>query len=169
MRFWLAAAILALPVQTLADPRDEARQLCTRGAPAAKIAGCTAVIASGQESPANLAIAYANRASAYDAQGRDTQAVADATQAIALNPLYADGYNERAWAEHGLGRDAAGLPDADKAVSLAPGDAESLETRAEIHERLGHRAAALADYRAALRLNPGLAPARDGLKRLGAD
>jgi tetratricopeptide (TPR) repeat protein len=169
MRLWLAAAILALPVQTLAEPGDQARRLCMTGVPAAKIAGCTAVIASGQESSANLAVAYANRASGYDAQGQDAQAVADATQAIALNPQYADGYNERAWAEHGLGRDAAGLPDADKAVSLAPGDAYSLETRAEIHERLGHRAAALADYRAALRLDPGLAPARDGLKRLGPD
>jgi tetratricopeptide (TPR) repeat protein len=132
-----------------------------------KIEGCSSVILSGQESPANLAVAYSNRAAAYDAKGQHDQAIADAAKAIALHPGYADAYNERAWAYHGKGQDALGLPDAEQAVALAPTDAFSLETRAEIHERLGDRAGAIADYRAALTLAPGLEPARDGLKRLG--
>jgi tetratricopeptide (TPR) repeat protein len=163
----LAAAILALAaLPASAQAPAEARERCLNPDPAVKIEGCTAVIRSGRESPANLAVAYGNRAAGYDAQGDPLRAVADATQAIALDPAYADGYNERAWAYHELGRDGEGLADAEKAVSLAPGDPFGLETRAEIYEKLGQRGRAIADYRAALALAPGLKPAQDGLERL---
>jgi tetratricopeptide (TPR) repeat protein len=136
--------------------------------PDTKIAGCTAVIASGLENASNLAVAYANRSDAEELKGLHDQAIEDASMAIRLNPDRAAAYNARAWARHGKGEDAIGLADAEKAVQLAPNDPYILETRAEIYERLGRRDDALEDYRASLAIAPGLKEARDGLKRLSS-
>jgi tetratricopeptide (TPR) repeat protein len=60
------------------------------------IAGCGAVIKAGGLSPASLSIAYGKRGFAYGRKGLVDQAIADETQAIALDPNYVDAYSERA-------------------------------------------------------------------------
>jgi tetratricopeptide (TPR) repeat protein len=132
-----------------------------------RIDGCTAVVQSGHETPADQAVAYFNRANHYDSKGLHDQAIADYTRAIALKPDYAAAYNNRAGVRHKKGEDGVGLLDAEKAVALAP-TANRIETRAEIYEKLGRRGEAVADYRASLKLDPDMQEARDGLKRLGA-
>lgn len=158
---WLILGGKAWPQASLQD-----RQACLNADPAIKIAGCTAVIKSGRETKANLAVAYSNRAAGYSALGDPAGAIADAGAAIELDPQYADAYNERAWALHSEGRDSEALSDANEAVALRSNDPYSLETRAEIFEGLGRTGEAIVDYRAALSLDPDLGPAREGLKRI---
>lgn len=162
----LALVLCAASPAALAQTLDQARADCMAADPETKIKGCTADIQSGQETRANLAVAFNNRAAALDAKGLHDQAISDATQALEINPDYASAFNERAWAYHGKGQDRLGLPDAERAVQLAPNDPYSLETRAEIFEALGERARAVADYRAALALAPDMRPARIGLDRM---
>ncbi len=160
------APVLLAACSVAAQPMDQDKLRCMGSDNEAKIDGCTAVIASGSQSAATRAVAYNNRAAAYDAIGKHDLAISDASQAIAIDSGYASAYNERAWAYHGKGLDLEGLPDAERAVSLAPSDAYSVETRAEIFETIGRRAEAIADYRTALKLDPTLQPAKDGLARM---
>src|SRR5580692_11801257 len=59
------------------------------------LAGCTALIQSGRESVADLAIDYYNRGNAYNRTGRHDAAIADYVKAIALNPDFAAAYGNR--------------------------------------------------------------------------
>ena len=58
-----------------------------------KIDGCSALIQSGRETPANQAVAYLDRGIALDNKGLYDQAIADATRVIALKPDNAVAYN----------------------------------------------------------------------------
>lgn len=166
--FYAFALFATLPAW--AHTKDES--LCMSRDRDVKIGGCTALIRSGEETPAGLAVAYSNRGTAYADEGQYAKAITDLTKAIALAPNDPTAYNGRAWAWHLKGEDAKGLPDVDKAISLAPNNADNFETRAEICERLGRRELAIADYRTALKFaasgSEARRDARTGLKRLGA-
>lgn len=170
----LALALIALPAW--AQTRNANMKRClSEDDPDITIAGCNALIQSGHETAADLAIAYNKRGIAYVLkavpQGPYDQAIADSTKALALRRDYADAYDTRAIAYHWKGEDAKGLPDSEKAVALAPKNAQFLATRARIYEKLGQRDKAVADYRAILKLAPGSPSAEDAparLKELGA-
>jgi lipoprotein NlpI len=95
----LALSFIALPVS--AQTRDQNVAQCDRPDPDASIAGCTALIQSGQETSAVLAAAYYNRGNAYDGKGLHDQAIADFTQAIAIKPDLAQAYYNRGVAYEG--------------------------------------------------------------------
>jgi tetratricopeptide (TPR) repeat protein len=164
--FALAVAQAVMSCAAAAQTLDQDRADCMSSNVATKIRGCSADILSTQETRPNLAVAYNNRAAAYDAKGLHDLAIADATRALEIDPNYASALNERAWAYHGKAEDAKALPDAERAVALSPADPYSLETRAEIYEALGERLRAIADYREALKLAPDLQPAKVGLDRI---
>ncbi len=96
----LALALLALPAH--ADGWDD----CKRTDFYAKISsadadviirGCSAIIDAGADTAKNLAIAYYNRANAYQSKddwGR-TRAIEDYDRAVALNPKYEDAQSTR--------------------------------------------------------------------------
>jgi tetratricopeptide (TPR) repeat protein len=164
--FLLTLAVCGISGAAAAQTLEQNRADCMSSDVAVKIRGCSAVILSTQETRPNLAVAYNNRAAAYDAKGAHDLAIADATRALEINPDYASAFNERAWAYHGKAEDAKALPDAERAVALSPADPYSLETRAEIYEALGERLKAIADYREALKLAPDLQPAKAGFDRI---
>ncbi len=57
-----------------------------------QIERCSALISSGAETPHNLSIAYYNRALAYENLDDYPKAIADYSEAIALDPKDADAY-----------------------------------------------------------------------------
>jgi len=114
------------------------------------IRDCTRLISAQPDGP----IAYNYRGLAYAATGDIDKAVADFSDAVRIDPLYADTYNNRAWAHFELGRSTLALADVQRALDLKPDEPGSLDTRAHIYEMLGRRDEAIADYRQVLSLIP---------------
>ena len=120
------------------------------------------------DTTAVLAIAYGNRGAAYDAKGLYDQAIADDTQAIALNPQDAmDHYNRGAAYGHKGLLDQA-VTDYTRAIALDPQHANAYYNRGRVYEATGLHDQAIADYRAALKWNQTRQDALGALKRLGA-
>jgi tetratricopeptide (TPR) repeat protein len=69
---------------------------------------------------------------AYDS-GDCKLAIADYSQAIALNPNYAEAYNNRAYTYMILQDYAMALPDLDRAIQIRPGYVNALMNRGDIH------------------------------------
>jgi len=66
-------------------------------------------------------------------QGHCTQAIADYTQAIKLNPTYAQAYNNRAYTYMQENRYVDALPDLDKAIQLRPNYVNALMNRGDLY------------------------------------
>jgi tetratricopeptide (TPR) repeat protein len=131
------------------------------------IDGCTGLIQAGHETPTNQAAAYDNRAYAYRHKGLVDQAIADETQALALNPNDANGYNNRGNAYDDKGLYDQAIADYTRAIGIEPDNAFAYFNRGDTYGKMGRRDAAANDYRAALRIDPTLQKARDALNRLG--
>src|SRR5487761_1858967 len=110
--------------------------------PDARIAACTALIASGELNPTNLAAAYDNRGVAYAAQSRFDLALADYAQATTLNPDDATAFDNQGLAFVSGGQYASAIASYDR------GNANAGKQQYD---------AAIADYDAALKRNPGSA------------
>jgi tetratricopeptide (TPR) repeat protein len=132
------------------------------------IEGCTAMIQSGQGTSANQADYYDARAFGYVGKGLYDQAIADETQAIALNPDSATAHNTRGSAYDDKGLYDQAIADYSAAIALKPGYAHAYSNRGAAYDSKGLNDRAIADYRAALAIDPGIQQARDGLKKLGA-
>lgn len=132
-------------------------------APDLVIGGCTSVIQSGRETQANLSIAFNNRGFAYQhgPQPDYVRAIADTTQAIALNPQNADAFNNRGNAYNsGPQHDyARAIADYTQAIALNPQDADGFSGRGDAYFGQRDYTRALADFDQAIRLNPLLASA----------
>ena len=93
-RIWIGLA-LALVSAPASAQTPQQRDWCFSGTASddQTIDGCTAVIQSSRETSANQALAYDDRGFAYENKGLNDQAIADETQALALNPNSASAYN----------------------------------------------------------------------------
>jgi tetratricopeptide (TPR) repeat protein len=89
---FLMIAALPLPSHAQLSPNWEG---CTGNADVEwkqQVQRCSALIASGAETPHNLSIAYYNRALAYENLDAYPKAIADYSEAIALDPKDADAF-----------------------------------------------------------------------------
>jgi tetratricopeptide (TPR) repeat protein len=132
---------------------------CTGSDLDAKIAGCSAVIQSGGETPIDQAVAYDNRSVAYREKGQVDQAIADAGQAIALDPT-----NDAAWIDRGIDEYAKHLygpaiADLTRAIALKPDSATIYNDRGNAYDDEGQHDLAIADYSRAMVLRPDYAAA----------
>ncbi|MGD8564677.1 MAG: tetratricopeptide repeat protein [Desulfarculaceae bacterium] len=93
----------------------------------------TKAIKSGRLSKENLAIAYNNRGSAWDDQGRADQAIRDYNKAVKTNPKYAEAYYNRSFAYERKGLFKLALADIKKAASLEPNEALYRERHQYLH------------------------------------
>ena len=119
--------------------------------PDASISGCNVVI---QETAKNLAAAYFFRGAAYVARNDFDRAIADYTQAIAINPNDSDYINSRA-ALYELKNDMPrAMADYDKAIQLNPKSVYAYNNRGANFQRKGDYARASADYGEVIRLQP---------------
>jgi tetratricopeptide (TPR) repeat protein len=83
----------------------------------------------------------------------DKQALADFTQAVALDPQLAEGYHHRGRVYGRYNHYERALADFNRALALDPRFAAAYADRGFIYEKQGQYAKALADYTHALALN----------------
>jgi len=99
---------------------------------AARINGCTALIASGQGTAA-LAISYNNRGNAYTASGDLDRAIPDFDQSIKLDPTSAKPFNNRGAAYLRKGEYDLALKSLDQAIKLNPNYGRAFVNRAGVY------------------------------------
>ncbi|MEP6498359.1 tetratricopeptide repeat protein [Microcoleus vaginatus] len=81
-------------------------------------------------------------------------AIATYTQAIALNPNYAQAYHNRGNARSKLGDNQGAVADYNQALRINPNYAKAYYNRGISRSELGDNQGAVADYNQALRINP---------------
>jgi tetratricopeptide (TPR) repeat protein len=104
-----------------------------------------------------------NRGRVHAALGRLTEALADYTAVIGLDPNYPDYYFDRADLHRKLGDTDAALADYDKAISLSPPFWEVHFNRADLRARVGDPEGAIADLARVVELEPDQTDARVNL------
>jgi tetratricopeptide (TPR) repeat protein len=139
-----------------AQAQNENAMLCASGAPETSIAGCTAVIQSGQDA-ATMVLALTNRGAAYRMKNLYDQAIADFTQAIALNPNLAVAYVARAGSYVQKKMYDQAIADCTLAISLQPADPVAYAARGFAYEEKGQVDLAIADDSQAIGLKPDYA------------
>ena len=107
-----------------AESLDDMRTNCISDNPDVSIAACTADIRSGQETANILPLAYYNRALSYFKKHLYDQAIADESEAIALNPDYFQAYFNRGFIYEQLGKRDLALADYSAALKISPDDAD---------------------------------------------
>jgi tetratricopeptide (TPR) repeat protein len=131
----LPAALLAISallyVQAAFPEQSQAWVWCARQDVKAitadlQLSGCTTIIQSGSETPANLANAHNNRANAYLANGDAGRAMQDYDEAIRLKPDYAIAFSNRGNAEVHLRQYDKALSDYQQSLRLDSSRAEKL-------------------------------------------
>jgi len=102
----------------------------------------------------NCAAIYTNRGIDRYKVGRYSDAIADYTEAIKLDPNYALAYYNRGLAFFHLGQYHEAIADNTKATQLAPNDAATYYNRGNAYFALGQYHEAIADYTQAVQRDP---------------
>src|SRR6266480_684941 len=157
--FTAAAGGAAQDVAPRTAARDEQWKRCRGADEDIRIAGCTALIQSGAETPSDEALARHNRATAYRNKREYELALQDLDEAITLEPKFVDAVGDRGITLTALGRFADAIPDFTRVIALEPKSAYALYDRGLAYELMGLDDLALEDFSAAK--NPR-APGRRG-------
>jgi tetratricopeptide (TPR) repeat protein len=151
------AALIALLSQSLMEKPSHATlpSDCIQSEyPLRVIPGCTEVLTG---SP-NDALVYFKRGKAYLEARTDARdlhlAIADLTQAIELNPNYAEAYHQRGIAFRRYGDLTSALADQSKVIEIDPAFARAYARRGDAHHLRKDAVRALADYDKAIELDP---------------
>jgi lipoprotein NlpI len=157
----LTAAVVATTLPASAITVDNLPILdpntCTHGTGDAAIAACTRDINLGHWHGAGLAWAYVNRAKAYLDKGDYDRAIADATEAIRLDPKFALAYASRAGGYLDKGDYDRAIADATEAIRLDAKTAFAYVNRAGAYVDKGDYDRAIVDATEAIRLDPEIA------------
>lgn len=112
-----------------------------------------ALSGGGEPSP-YLALPYTNRGQARNAGNDPEGAMADYSQAIAVNPGYSLAFSNRGNLYFNRGEFARAIEDYNRALELKPGASKPLSNRGAAHAGLGNYAQALEDLNKALEIEP---------------
>ena len=128
-------------------------------APDQRIAGCTALIGSGDESEADLVSDYVNRGNAHADRQDFDEAIADYGEALSRNPARAAVYYNRAAVWRMKGDYDKAIADYDRAIELNPRYEHAFVNRGIAYASKGDTERAISEFTAALMLDPGDAAA----------
>ncbi|QLE59374.1 tetratricopeptide repeat protein [Nostoc sp. TCL26-01] len=111
--------------------------------------------------PPSSSLATAPKADDFFIQGKDKSdknnfqgAIADYTQAIRLNPNYANAYAHRGIAYFLSGDKKRAIEDANQAIKIDPKSADGYLFRASVHYSLGNKKEVLEDFTQYIKINP---------------
>jgi len=121
-----------------------------------RVAACTAVIQSGDETPQSLALAFSNRGHAYRIKGDYPRALQDFNEAIRRVPNLAGAFNGRGLTWGAMHDHDRAIADFSEAIAHFPTYAVALVNRANAYRTIGRAEQAMHDYDEALRLDPTL-------------
>lgn len=144
-------------IAAFAQSRDEQVAYCMssdQNALVQIISGCTALITSGQESAANLAVELNNRGNAYDDQNDYAHAIADYNQAIRINPQDATAFFNRGLSLSHRNDYTNAIDDYSEAIRLNPQYAKAYLGRGRAKRVLGKNTEGNADVAHACALDP---------------
>jgi tetratricopeptide (TPR) repeat protein len=149
----LAAALWSAPA--FAQSNAQLGPLCTsEGTPAdAQIAACNKIIALKVFSGEKLATIYFWRAVGWNKKGNYPQVIADATEAIRLQPNIPS-YNLRGSAYYDKGEYDIAIADFNDALRMGPQGGIVYHNRGNAYRSKGDYAKAIADYDAAIKFDP---------------
>jgi tetratricopeptide (TPR) repeat protein len=120
-----------------------------------RLAGCTAVIEGGKLSKDKLATAYANRCLVQTQRKANDLAIADCTQAIAIEPANAIAYAQRGEAHCGKGDLKNCVADFDEAMRIDPNDTSFIFLRGMARADADDSDGAIGDLSKAIEQDPG--------------
>jgi len=151
----LALALVLLPGAAAQTPDA---QRCFSHDPDVAIAGCTAMIQSGHETPEHIARAFSSRGSAHIRKRQYDSAIQDLDQAIQRDPKYALAFQSRGTAYSLKGQYERAIGDFTQAIRLDPKSAVALYARGGVYNVQGQYDRAIQDFDQAIRLKPDLPP-----------
>jgi tetratricopeptide (TPR) repeat protein len=122
-------------------------------APDVRIAGCTALIGSGEESDPDLVSDYVNRGNAHADRQELDQAIADYGEALGRNPTHAVAYYDRGSAWRLKGEYDKAIADYDRAITLDPRYEDAFVNRGVAYARKGDADRAISEFTTALMLD----------------
>lgn len=140
---------------------------CAQGEADAAIAGCGAILRSGEKRRTYLALAHYNRANAHYRKARFERAnlpdphraevslrraIRDYTAALRHDPGLAEAWVNRGIAWYDTGNYARAVSDASEAIRLRPGLAEARNNRSLAYHKLGRYDLAVRDFDETIRL-----------------
>jgi tetratricopeptide (TPR) repeat protein len=120
------------------------------------IAGCTAMIQSSNLGNHDRAIAYNNRGLQYGEQNQVDRAIDDFSQAVRLNPSYAEAFSNRGLAHGHQNRLDLAILDFNRAINLNPKLAPAYYMRGLAKQRSGDPAGGNADIARARQIEPNI-------------
>jgi tetratricopeptide (TPR) repeat protein len=123
------------------------------------LAGCTALIDAGKLSTDKLATAYTNRCLVHTQRKESDLAIADCTQAIAIEPGNAIAYAQRGEAYCHKGDLKNCVADFDEAMRIDPDDPSFTFLRGIARADAGDADGGIADLTKAIEQDPGTVPA----------
>ena len=123
------------------------------------LAGCTALIDGGKLSKDKLATAYTNRCLVRTQRKESDLAIADCTQAIAINPGDAIAYAQRGEAYCHKGDVKHFVADFDEAIRIDPNDTSFVYLRGVARADAGDADGGISDLTKAIEQDPGTAAA----------
>jgi tetratricopeptide (TPR) repeat protein len=124
-------------------------------APEARIAGCTALIGSGDESDIDLVGDYVSRGNAHADRQDFDEAIADYGEALKRNPTRAIVYYDRGAAWRMKGDYDKAIADYDRAIALDPRYEDAFVNRGVAYARKGDADRAISEFTTALMLDGG--------------
>ncbi|KAA6463006.1 tetratricopeptide repeat protein [Acidobacteria bacterium AB60] len=130
---------------------------CRSTDPDIKIAGCTALIQTGNVTTQDLSTFYNNRGAAYFDKHDFDRAIQDYNEAIRLNPKLATSFYGRGDSYDHKGDFDRAIQDQSEAIRLDPKFAYAYDARGRAHRNKGDFDQAIEDYSEAIRLNPNYA------------
>jgi len=156
-----ASGVLCLSAHAFAASEEDRRNCATEHNVDAKIAACTSVIEDQATVATVRAMAYHDRAFAYESKGLQALAVADFDEALNIDANDVLALNGRGRANLARGQYDRAIADFTKQLTLVSGSDRLYNGRGMAYLHKGELAPALADFEHAIDINPTNALARN--------